>query len=226
MLMYNPLVYAIYTVAGPFFLLFYSCRFVVKMFGYTIMGLILNADIMAPVATFFATVTINLHDCYSNSQNKYKKVKEIISQEWQKEIKDLNLDENEKREVKNDTIPKKLFWYTCDSDDWKVLPVEKEAFLMLRNMAIIFFSAFLALCAIFFATDSYKISTVASTIAVFVSGRIPMQFLRGTDKFNGWEKIKTKREIREAVGEFIDKKLWLEPAMNQEQAFTVVISVS
>ncbi|XP_078350804.1 uncharacterized protein LOC144635589 [Oculina patagonica] len=46
-----------------------------------------------------------LHDCYSSSQNKYKKVKEIISQEWQAGL----LDKNQKSKVTNDTIPKKLF---------------------------------------------------------------------------------------------------------------------
>ena len=223
MLIYNPIVYILFSITGPFFLVFNSCRFVVKMFGYTIMALILNADIMAPVATFFVTVTKYLDDCYLIRQNKYKKVKEIISQEWQRKIKDL-AKHLEKPKVKNDTIPKKLFCYVCNES--KALPVENEALLMLRDMAIIFFSAFLALCAIFFATDSYKISTVASTIAVFVSGKIPMLLLRGTDSFNGWEKIKTKRKIREAVEKFVDQKRWLEPAMDQGQAICIEVLVS
>lgn len=83
---------------------------------------------------------------------------------------------------------------------------ESEALRLLRDVAIIFCTAFLALCAIFFSTNSYKISTVASTIAVFVCAKIPMVLLRETDNFNGWEKIKTKRIIRESVGRFLKAK--------------------
>ena len=222
MLKYSPIFYILFSITGPFFLVFNSCRFVVEIFGYTIMGLILNAEIMAPVVTFFVTVTMYLRECYLNRQKKYTKVKEIISQEWQREIKDKagRLNENENPKVTNDTIPKKLFWYVCDGDNYKVLPVENEAFLMLRDMAIIFFSAFLALCAIFFGTDSdsykiVKIPTAASTLAVFVSGKLAMLLLQGSDTFKGWKKIKTKKEIREAVGKFVDQKRWLEPVMDE-----------
>lgn len=219
-LLFNPLVYLLFSVTNPFFLVLNSCRFVVKMFGYTIMGLILNAEIAAPAATFVALITKYMHDCYLNSQYKYKKIKETISQEWLKGIKDLddaghlNMNEKQKAGVTNDAIPKKLFWYVCDGDTYKVLPFGNEALLMLRNMAFIFFSAFLALCAIFFANDSYKISAVASTIAVFISGKIPTLLLHaGADNFNGWEKIKRKRKIREAVANFVKNKRWLEPVV-------------
>ena len=84
--------------------------------------------------------------------------------------------------------------------------LENEALRLLRHVAITFFTTFLALCAIFFSTNSYKISTVASTIAVFVSAKIPMLLLRETDNINGWTKIKTKRIIPGSVIKFIDQK--------------------
>lgn len=147
---------------------------------------------------------------------KCKRVKEIISQEWQQGIKDAldtgKLGQQEKPKVANDAIPKKLFWYVCDGNENQEFPLDKEALRLLRDVAIIFFTAFLAICAIFFSANSYKISTVASTIAVFVSAKIPMVLLRETDSFNGWKKIRTKRIIRESVGTYIEQKRWLEPA--------------
>jgi len=218
--MINPITWLLFAVTGPFFLVFSgSSRFVIKMCGYTIMGLIYNADIAAPIAVFFATLASYLRDRCVDSKNKCKRVKEIISQEWQRGItcKDAldkgKLDQRElKLKVPNDAIPKRLFWYVCDGDEYQEFPLEKEALRLLRDVVVIFCIAFLAICAIFFSANSYKISTVASTIAVFVSAKIPMVLLRETDHFNGWKKIKTKRIIREAVGTYIEQKRWRKPA--------------
>lgn len=83
------------------------------MCGYTIMGLIYNAEIAAPIAVFFATLAPYLRHRYFDSKNKCKRVKEIISQEWQQGIKDAldteKLGQQEKPKVANDAIPKKLF---------------------------------------------------------------------------------------------------------------------
>jgi len=123
-------------------------------------------------------------------KNKCKRVKEIISQEWQQGIKGAvdtgKLGQHEKPEVANDAIPTKLFWYVCDGDEYQEFQLETEALRLLRDVAVIFFTAFLAICAIFFPANSYKISTVASIIAVFVSAKIPMVLFRETDNFNGW----------------------------------------
>lgn len=213
---FNPMVWLLFAISSPFFLSFSSSRFVIKMCGYTIMGLIYNAEIAAPIAVFCVTLASYLRDRYLDSKNQCKRVKAIISQEWQQGIKhsletgELN-DEEKPEVVSDDAIPKKLFWYVCDGVKYQVFPLESEALRLLRDVAIIFFTAFLALCAIFFSTNSYKISTVASTIAVFVSAKIPMVLLRENDNFNGWKKIKTKRIIREAVGTYIDEKKWLQP---------------
>ena len=191
------------------------------------MGLIYNAEIAAPIAVFFVTLASYLRDRYFDSKTKCKRVKEIISQEWQQGINhsletgELNEQEQPKKVV-SDTIPKNLFWYVCDGVYYQVFPLESEALRLLRDVAVIFFTAFLALSAIFFSTNSYKISTVASTIAVFVSAKIPMVLLRENDNFNGWEKIKTKRIIGESVGTYIDQKLWLKPA---KEAIIAVIEL-
>ena len=212
----NPTTWFTFTVTAPFFLSFFSCRFVIKMWGYTIMGLIYNAEFAAPMTVLFATLASYLRDRYFDSKTKCKRVKEIISQEWQQRIKESletgKLNEQEKPKVVSDAIPQKLFRYVCDGDEYQVFPPGREALRLLRDVAVIYFTAFLALCAIFFSSDSYQISTVASTIAVFVSAKIPMVLLRKTDNFNGWEKIKTKRIIRESVKKYIDDKEWLKPA--------------
>lgn len=212
---FNPLVLMAFAISGPFFLSLSSSRFVIKMCGYTIMGLIYNAEIAAPIAVFFVTLVSYLRDRYFDSKIKCKRVKEIISQEWQQRIKVSletgKLKKTEKPKVVSDAIPKKLFWYVCDGVKYQVFPLESEALRLLRDVAVIFFTAFLALCAIFFSTNSYKISTVASTIAVFVSAKIPMVLLRENDNFNGWEKIKTKRIIGDSVKTYIDRKVWLKP---------------
>ena len=201
MYMFNPVVYMICLVTYPFFLAIHSCRFVAKLFGYTIMGLIINAEITAPFVTFVGLITKYARDRYLNSQKKYQKIKEIISEEWQRQVEGL-LDSKKKPKVRKDTIPKKIFWFVCDVSG--VLPVKKEVCRMLGEMAIIFLTAFLALCVVFFASDSYKISPVASTIAVFVSGKMPLLLLRDVNNFNGWEKITRKRKIKEAVTRYID----------------------
>ena len=156
---FNPLLWFLFTISSPLFLSFSSSRFFIKMCGYTIMGLIYNAEIAAPSAVFFATLASYLRDRYVDSKNKCKRVKEIISQEWQQGIKDAidtgKLSEQEKPKVAKDAIPKKLFWYVCDGDEYQEFPLEKEALRLLRDVAIIFFIAFLAICAIFFSANSY-----------------------------------------------------------------------
>ena len=185
---FNPLVLLLLTILGPLRLLFSSSRFVIKMCGYTIMGLICNAEIAAPIAVFFVTLASYLRNRYFDSKNQCKRVKEIIWQEWQQRIKDSldtgKLNEQEKPKVTNDAIPKKLFWYVCNGDENRVFSLERETLRLLRDVAIIFLTAILALCAIFFPTNSYRISAVASTIALFVSVKIPMALLRETDNFN------------------------------------------
>jgi len=169
------------------------CSFIVGMLGFTIMGLVLNAEIVIPYAAFFLVVATNIHLCYANLQSRYKEVKAFILEYWQKELQITDSDQG--------TIPTDLFWFVCD----RGFPIQTEICLMFRNMAVIVSFLFLAVSSIIFFGNTYNISTVVSTIAVFVSGVIPGLFFKSLTKaenFSGWAKIKIKREIETAVKEF------------------------
>lgn len=138
------------------------------MFGFIIMGLVLNAEIAGPFLTFFVVSSTNMHLCYYNLQKKYQEVKQMISQQWQKHkhlLHNKNLSDSEEG-----TIPGDLFWHICgekSKSKHKVLPVRPEINRMLCRMALILIFLFLALCAVIFLRNTYSVSAVASTIAVF-----------------------------------------------------------
>lgn len=170
-----------------------SCNFVVGLLGFIIMGLVLNAEIVTPYVAFFLVTTTNIYLCYANLQSRYKEVKGYILKYWQKESQTICSDQ--------DTISTRLFWFVCD----RGFPVKTEVCLMFRNIAVIVTFLFLAVSSIIFFGNAYDISTVVSTIAVFVSGIIPSLFFKGLTKgenFSGWAKIKVKRQIETAVKEF------------------------
>lgn len=57
--------------------------------------------------------------------------------------------------------------------------------------------------------NTYKVTAVASTIAIFVSGKIPGLFFKGLtkkEKFTGRTKSGMIKEIDEAVKEYIKTK--------------------
>lgn len=60
----------------------FSCMFIVEMFGFIVMGLILNAEVTVPYVTFVFVVWRNIYLCYSNLQTRYKEIKEMISEQW------------------------------------------------------------------------------------------------------------------------------------------------
>ena len=188
----------------------FSCFLIIEVFGYTLMGLILNADIATPYAVFALVVATNVYLCYANLQNRYKEAKGIISKEWQKNKGLLRRDARDLANNKDDTIPKELFWFVCGEDlnaEYTILPIQTEMFHMFRNMICILGFLFLSLSTVIFFSDLYKLSTLASSIAVFVTGVIPKLFLQGFTKrktLGGWEKIKITRQIEKAVKEYID----------------------
>ena len=170
-----------------------STRFIVRIFGFTIMGLVLNAQIVTPYVAFLVVVATNIDLCYANLQSKYKEIKGFILQFWQQE--------SQTEHSNRDTIPSKLFWFVSD----RAFPVRIEICVMFGKMAAILTFLFLAVSSIIFFGNTYNISTVVSTIAVFVSGVIPGLFFKGLTKgenFSGWRKIKLKREIETAVKDF------------------------
>ncbi len=186
-----------------------SCYIVIKVFGYTLMGLILNADIATPYAVFLLVVVTNVYLCYANLQKKYRKAKKIISKEWTKNI-GLLRDQRHLTNNSDDTIPRELFWFVCGKDlnaEYTILPIQTQVFFMFRNMICILAFLFLSLSTVIFFSDLYHISTLASSIAVFISGVIPKMFLQGFTKrktFGGWEKIKITRQTEDAVKKYIE----------------------
>lgn len=173
------------------------------------MGLVLNAEIASPFVTFVVVAVTNMHLCYYNLQERYKEVKQIISKQWQKH-RNLLFDESLSNSEEG-TIPRDLFWHVCDDESKSkhiVLPARSEIFRMLRIMALIFIFLFLSLCSVIFLRNNYNVSAVASTIAVFVSGKIPGLFLGLTknNKFTGRTKSGMMKEIGEAVKEYIEER--------------------
>jgi len=178
------------------------------MFGYIIIGLVLNAEIASPFATFVIAVSTNTYLCYYNLQKKYQEVKEMISQQWQKQKNDL-LSTDDLSNSEEGTIPEDLFWYICSEKSKSkhiVLPIRPEIYRMLRNMVLILVFLVLALCSIIFLGNTYSISTVASTFAVFVTGVIPGLFFKGIikgNKFSGPAKSDMTKKIEKAVEQYI-----------------------
>ena len=187
-----------------------SCRFIIRMFGFIIMGLVLNAEIASPFVTFVVVAATNMHLCYFNMQERYKEVKQIISKQWQKR-KNLLFDKSMSNSEEG-TIPGDLFWHVCgDKSKSKhiVLPVRSEIFRMLGIMALILLFLFLSLCSVIFLRNTYNVTAVASAIAVFVSGQIPGLFFTGLTKekkFTGRTRKGMIKEIDAAVLEYIKKR--------------------
>ena len=189
--------------------LFLCCFLVIKVFGYTLMGLILNAAIATPYAVFLLVVVTNVYFCYTNLQNRYKEVKDIISKEWQNN-KELLQDQGHFANGSDETIPRELFWFVCGEEPnakYNTLPIQTEMLYMFRNMICVLAFLFLSLSSVIIFGNLYEISTVVSSIVVFISGVIPKLLLQGfakEKKLAGWEKIKITRQVKEAVNGYIE----------------------
>ena len=190
-------VYLVLIQIPVFLLLFMLCSFFVGILGFTIMGLVLNVETLTPYAAFFVVVVTNIYFCYANLQKSYMEVKGIIVKYWQqKKPATIN--------SKHSTIPAKLFWFVSD----KVFPVKTKICLMLGEVAVIVTFLFLTISSIIFFKNEYEISTLVSTIAVFLSGAIPSLFFKGLTKgkkFTGWRKIKLKEKIKALVTEYVEE---------------------
>ena len=174
----------------PMFAVFItSLIVVVNMFGYLTMGLVLNADIVLPYLAFFFVAATNIYFCYANVQKKYKDFKGMTLKYWQKEQRTTNSDK--------ETIPTHLFWFVSD----RVLPVSTEVCLMVCSVTLIVIFLSLILLSVLFFRSTYNTSALVSTISVLISGVIPRLLFRGA-MLKGWEKIKLKREIENAVKTF------------------------
>ena len=176
---------------------FMLCSFFAGILGFTIMGLVLNVETVTPYAAFFVVVVTNIYFCYANLQKSYMEVKGFILKYWQQEKPPALNSEHS-------TIPAELFWFVSD----KVFPVKTKICLMLGEVAVIVTFLFLTISSIIFFKNEYKISTLVSTIAVFLSGAIPSLFLKGLKKgkkLTGWRKIKLKKKIEAVVTEYVQE---------------------
>lgn len=190
-------------------ILFISADFIIKTFLFTVMGLVLNVELITPYVAFTLVVTRNLYLCYSNLQSRYKEVKDMIAKHWKENNEEPPGQDSDNEE----TIPKELFWFVCGkgkSDHQKnVLPLRAEVCSMLRDMVLILTFLSVSLFAILVFKSMNDISALVSTIFVFVSGDIPSLIFQGftnKEKFSGWNKIKTEKKIKEAVKEYISKQ--------------------
>ena len=208
-LVYNSLIlYAFYLQVNML------CSFFVGILGFTIMGLVLNVETVTPYAAFFVVVVTNIYFCYANLQKSYMEVKGFILKYWQQEMQaTLNSEHS--------TIPAKLFWFVSD----KVFPVKTKICLMLGEVAVIVTFLFLTISSIIFFKNEYEISTLVSTIAVFLSGAIPSVFFKGltkAKKFTGWRKIKLKKKIKEVVTEYVQETNSVDVNRESEEESSVV----
>ena len=176
------------------FMLFF---FFVGILGFTIMGLVLNVETVTPYVAFFAVVVTNIYFSYANLQKSYMEVKGFILKYWQQERQAALNSEHS-------TIPAELFWFVSD----KVFPVKTKICLTLGEVAIIVTFLFLTISSIIFFKNEYEISTLVSTIAVFLSGAIPSLFFKGLTKgktFTGRRKIELKKKIKAVVTEYVEE---------------------
>ena len=171
-----------------------SFGFIAGLIGFTIMGLVLNVEIVTPYVAFFIVVITNVYFCYAIFQRSYMEVKGYILKYWQQESHTTDSGEQS-------TIPENLFWSVSN----QVLPVKNEICRMFGHIAVILIFLFLTISSIIFFGNEYDISTLVSTIAVFISGAIPSLFFKGLTggkNMVGWRKIKLEREIKKEVKNF------------------------
>ena len=102
-------IYALIFVAAD------SFGFIADLIGFTIMGLVLNVEIVTPYVAFLIVVITNVYFCYASFQRSYMEVKGYILKYWQQESHTTDSGEQS-------TIPENLFWSVSN----QVLPVKNE----------------------------------------------------------------------------------------------------
>ena len=189
----------IYWLYLPFFLAIFSARFLVRMFGLTIMGLVFNREILSNFLAFLVAAVTNLLLCYYNFQNAYKEIKEMIFKCRQKHRpQNCSVDTG-----KEDSFPEDLYWHVID--DHRVLPIIPEFYRLLRKMALILIFVFLAFCSAILFSDPHDFGTAYLTIYFFATGAIAGLVFKGMTigkRFTGERKQKMKKQTEDAVISF------------------------
>ena len=180
-----------------------SGRFLVRIFGLTVMGLVFNREIVTHFLAFLIAAVTNLLLCYYNFQNAYKEIKEMIFKYRQKHRpQNCSVDTREE-----DSFPEVLFWYVID--DHRVLPIIPEFYRMLYKMALILIFVFLAFCSAIFFTDPHDFGAVYFTIYLFATGAIAGLVFKSTtigERFTGERKQEMKKKIEDAVISFYGRR--------------------
>jgi len=167
------------------------------MFGFVIVGLIINAKVTTPYVAFGFVFISNISLCYDTFRKRFKAMKKIIFKYHKKKIKSLP-----NAEIIRKTLPERLFWDTCKD----VLPIEQEIFAMLANMLIISSVSMLALAIIIFFGEVFNSSTLVEAGAVLLSGKLTGILFNGlitSAKFKGWEKMEKSEKIKLSVDNYI-----------------------
>lgn len=175
------------------------CGFYIRMFGFVIVGLIVNAQKTIPYVTFIFVFISNISTCYNTFRKRFKEMKKMIFKFYKKGTVSLR-----NVEITRKTIPETLFWYICE----EVLPIEQEIFAMLGNMLIISSISLLALAIIVFFGEVLNSSTLVQAGAVLLSGKLTGTVFNGlikSEKFTGWDKIEKSEKIKEFVDERINQ---------------------
>ena len=185
------------------FLAILSGRFLVRMFGLTVMGLVFNREILSNFLAFLVAAVTNLLLCYYNFQNAYKEIKEMIFKYRQKHRpQNCRVDTG-----KDDSFPEDLFWHVID--DHKVLPIIPEFYRMLRKMALILIFVFLAFCSATLFSDPHDFGAAYLTIYLFATGAIAGLVFKGMTirkRFTGARKQKIEKQIEDAVISFYGRR--------------------
>ena len=162
------------------------CCFYIRMFGFVLTGLIINAQKTTPYVIFFYVLISNISTSYRSFQKRFMDIKNIIFHHYEKQDSFTRNGEHYRK-----TIPKDLFWFLCNERE--ILSFQREICVMLISMLIISSTLFLALATIVFFGEEYDASPLVSEGAVLLSGKIPDLILKGLTKresFKGWEKIR------------------------------------
>ena len=201
-------IFLFYSSLSATILVIFSCQFAVRMLGFVIMGIILNAEFVVPYITFAYVVYNNINLCFRHTQNRYKEIKSIIAEKWQ----EAKPEEAKPEEAKPDTIPEELFKFVVipnekEKENVNVLPkFSTEMFrLFCRILAIVVFLS-VALTAILLFKITYGVSAIVPTISVFISGKFSELFFTGITKessFVGLEKIDLENDITYLVGRYM-----------------------
>ena len=174
------------------------CSFYIRMFGFVLVGLIINATKTTPYVAFLLIFLSNIYTSYNTLRKRFKGMKKIIFKYCKKKI----ISQQPNAEIIRKTLPERLFWYVCK----KVLPIEPEIFAMLANMLIILSISLLALAIIVFFGEVFNSSTLVEAGAVMLSGKLTGILLNGMikgEKFTGWDKIEKSKKVQEYIDKYI-----------------------